>query len=351
MTGRASPAPIVMGLALRLRMDALHWAHPSRRCLARAANEASLGAGVRLLAVYSLGLGIPFVLAAVAIRPFLSFFQRFRRHLGLMEKIMGVLLVLTGIAFLNVVDWFTITTLGQWLIDTFPGLMKLEDWITPDDLQDELRRRAPRTWSAQIDLMAATVPQPIALTIAGSDSSGGAGIQADLKTFTALGVYGASVITALTAQNTHGVTAIHAIPGDMITAQLRAVATDLKINAVKTGMLGDRATVEVVIAGLREFRLAPLVVDPVMVATSGDVLLAPDAVSAVRRELIPLADLITPNLHEAAHLLDRPAACSMTEMEDQARRLLDLGAKAALVKGRTPGRRRGHRRARRRQRR
>ncbi len=94
----------------------------------------------------------------------------------------------------------------------------------------------------------------------------------------------------------------------MITAQLRAVATDLKINAVKTGMLGDRATVEVVTAGLREFRLAPLVVDPVMVATSGDVLLAPDAVSAVRRELIPLADLITPNLHEAAHLLDRPAA-------------------------------------------
>ena len=181
--------------------------------------------------------------------------------------------------------------------------------------------------------MAGNVPQPIALTIAGSDSSGGAGIQADLKTFTALGVYGASVITALTAQNTHGVTAIHAIPGEMITAQLRAVATDLAINAVKTGMLGDRATVEVVTAGLREFRLAPLVVDPVMVATSGDVLLSPDAVSAVRRELIPLADLITPNLHEAAHLLDRPAAVSITDMEDQARRLLDLGAKAALVKG------------------
>jgi cytochrome c-type biogenesis protein len=113
--------------------------------LALAANEASLGAGVRLLAVYSLGLGIPFVLAAVAIRPFLSFLQRFRRHLGLMEKIMGVLLVLTGIAFLNVVDWFSITTLGQWLIETFPGLMKLEDWITPDGLQDEIRRHAPGT--------------------------------------------------------------------------------------------------------------------------------------------------------------------------------------------------------------
>lgn len=111
--------------------------------LALAANEASLGAGVRLLAVYSLGLGIPFVLAAVAIRPFLSFFQRFRRHLGLMEKIMGVLLVLTGIAFLNIVDWFSITTIGQWLIETFPGLMKLEEWITPSGLQDEIRRHTP----------------------------------------------------------------------------------------------------------------------------------------------------------------------------------------------------------------
>jgi hydroxymethylpyrimidine/phosphomethylpyrimidine kinase len=181
--------------------------------------------------------------------------------------------------------------------------------------------------------MAGTKPQSIALTIAGSDSSGGAGIQADLKTFTALGVYGASVITAITAQNTHGVTAIHAIPGEMITAQLAAVATDLKINAIKTGMLGDRATVEIVTAGLREFRLAPVVVDPVMVATSGDVLLAPDAISAVRHDLIPLADLITPNLHEAAYLLDMSVAHSITDMEYQARRLLDLGAGAALVKG------------------
>jgi cytochrome c-type biogenesis protein len=107
--------------------------------LAIAANEASLGAGVRLLAVYSLGLGVPFVLAAVAIRPFLSFLARFRRHLGVMEKIMGALLVLTGIAFLNVFDWFSIQTLGQWLIETFPGLARIEEALTPGTLQQDLR--------------------------------------------------------------------------------------------------------------------------------------------------------------------------------------------------------------------
>ncbi|HEX2843029.1 cytochrome c biogenesis protein CcdA [Hyphomicrobium sp.] len=111
--------------------------------LALAANEASLGAGVRLLAVYSLGLGIPFVLAAVAIRPFLSFMQRFRRHLGLMEKIMGALLVLTGIAFLNVFDWFSIQALGQWLIETFPGLARVEELMTPEKLQQDLRNFTP----------------------------------------------------------------------------------------------------------------------------------------------------------------------------------------------------------------
>jgi len=111
--------------------------------LALAANEASLGAGVRLLAVYSLGLGIPFVLAAIAIRPFLSFMQRFRRHLGLMEKIMGVLLVLTGIAFLNVFDWFSIQALGQWLIETFPGLARIEEWMMPEKLQQDLRDFQP----------------------------------------------------------------------------------------------------------------------------------------------------------------------------------------------------------------
>jgi cytochrome c-type biogenesis protein len=107
--------------------------------LALAANEASLGAGVRLLAVYSLGLGIPFVMAAVAIRPFLSFMQRFRRHLGLMEKIMGLLLVLTGIAFLNLFDWFSIQSFGQWLIETFPGLARIEEHMTPETLQQDLR--------------------------------------------------------------------------------------------------------------------------------------------------------------------------------------------------------------------
>ncbi len=111
--------------------------------LALAANEASLGAGVRLLAVYSLGLGIPFVLAAVAIRPFLSFMQRFRRHLSLMEKIMGALLVLTGIAFLNVFDWFSIQAIGQWLIETFPGLARVEELMTPEKLQQDLRNFTP----------------------------------------------------------------------------------------------------------------------------------------------------------------------------------------------------------------
>ncbi|MBN8912855.1 MAG: cytochrome c biogenesis protein CcdA [Rhizobiales bacterium] len=111
--------------------------------LALAANEASLGAGVRLLAVYSLGLGIPFILAAVAIRPFLAFMQRFRRHLGTMEKIMGVLLVLTGIAFLNVFDWFSIQSIGQWLIETFPGLARIEELMTPEKLQQDLRNLTP----------------------------------------------------------------------------------------------------------------------------------------------------------------------------------------------------------------
>jgi cytochrome c-type biogenesis protein len=111
--------------------------------LALAANEASLGAGVRLLAVYSAGLGIPFILAAIAIRPFLSFMQRFRRHFRLLEQVMGVLLVLTGIAFLNVIDWFSIQALGQWLIETFPGLARIEDLVLPGKLQQELRNLVP----------------------------------------------------------------------------------------------------------------------------------------------------------------------------------------------------------------
>lgn len=177
-----------------------------------------------------------------------------------------------------------------------------------------------------------TVP-PIALTIAGSDSSGGAGIQADLKTFTALGVYGASVIAALTAQNTKGVYGVLAVPPDFIARQIDAVAADLAVTAVKTGMLGDAATVAAVCDGLERHRLGTLVVDPVMVATSGDVLLAPDAIELVRRRLIPKAALITPNLAEAARLLDTPEASTVGEMEVQAARLLGLGSAAVLVKG------------------
>ncbi|MCB1519681.1 MAG: bifunctional hydroxymethylpyrimidine kinase/phosphomethylpyrimidine kinase [Hyphomicrobiaceae bacterium] len=178
----------------------------------------------------------------------------------------------------------------------------------------------------------ATTP-PIALTIAGSDSSGGAGIQADIKTFTALGVYGASAITALTAQNTRGVAAVHAVPPAFITAQLDAVCDDLAIAATKTGMLGDSATVAAVADGVVRWRLSPLVVDPVMVATSGAALLAPDAVEAVAKRLFPLAALVTPNLHEAATLLSKGPAGCIAEMEMQALALLDFGPQAVLLKG------------------
>ena len=181
--------------------------------------------------------------------------------------------------------------------------------------------------------MADAAQTPVALTIAGSDSSGGAGIQADLKTFTALGVYGASVLTALTAQSTRGVTAILPVPAEFVTQQIDAVAGDLRIAAVKTGMLNDRATVLAVVAGVRRHALHPLVVDPVMVATSGDMLLQPDAVEAVRRDLLPLADVITPNLAEAARLLGLPVAADESEMEAQAQALLALGPMAVLLKG------------------
>jgi hydroxymethylpyrimidine/phosphomethylpyrimidine kinase len=175
--------------------------------------------------------------------------------------------------------------------------------------------------------------RPIALTIAGSDSSGGAGLQADLKTFSALGVYGASVITALTAQNTLGVQAVQGVPPDFVTAQIASVAGDLAIGASKTGMLGDRVTVAVVAEAIGRYNLHPVVVDPVMVSTSGDVLLAPDAVEAVRRLMIPLADVLTPNLAEAAGLLDGREALSEDEQREQAQRLLELGARAVLLKG------------------
>ncbi len=174
---------------------------------------------------------------------------------------------------------------------------------------------------------------PIALTIAGSDSSGGAGIQADLKTFTALGVYGASVIAALTAQNTRGVSGVLAVPADFITAQIDAVAADLKVRATKTGMLGEAAAVVAVCEGLERHHLGALVVDPVMVATSGDVLLAADAIGVVTSRLIPKATVMTPNLAEAARLLGARPATSLADMESQARDLLALGSGAVLLKG------------------
>lgn len=174
---------------------------------------------------------------------------------------------------------------------------------------------------------------PVALTIAGSDSSGGAGIQADLKTFAALGVYGASVITALTAQNTRGVRAIHPVPPDMIAAQCDAVFDDLKVMAVKIGMLGGRETVEAVAGSLQRWTPGHVVLDPVMAATSGDRLAAPDAVVALCTRLIPAASIITPNLPEAAALLDEPVASSPGAIESQGRRLISLGCPFVLIKG------------------
>jgi hydroxymethylpyrimidine/phosphomethylpyrimidine kinase len=178
---------------------------------------------------------------------------------------------------------------------------------------------------------------PIALTVAGSDSSGGAGIQADLKTFTALGVYGASVITALTAQNTHGVAAVEAVRPDFVLAQLDAVLSDLDVTALKTGMLANAAIVVAVARRLRnhaqDARALPLIVDPVMVATSGDVLLATDAVDAVREELAPLAALLTPNLAEAAQLLGTTMAHDEAAAQAQVAALFARCRCPVLLKG------------------
>jgi hydroxymethylpyrimidine/phosphomethylpyrimidine kinase len=174
---------------------------------------------------------------------------------------------------------------------------------------------------------------PIALTIAGSDSSGGAGIQADLKSFAARGVYGASVITALTAQNTSGVSGIHAVPPEFVTAQIDAVFSDLDVGAVKIGMVAEPPVIDAIVAGLRRWSPKHVVLDPVMVATSGDRLLAAEAVEALRARLIPLASVITPNLLEAAALLDEPVAATEAAVEEQGRRLLTMGCEAVLIKG------------------
>jgi hydroxymethylpyrimidine/phosphomethylpyrimidine kinase len=173
---------------------------------------------------------------------------------------------------------------------------------------------------------------PVALTIAGSDSSGGAGIQADLKTFQAFRVFGTSAITAITAQNTLGVAAVHAVPADMVRAQVHAVATDLVPAACKTGMLATRELVEVVAESIVAERLPNYVLDPVMVATSGDRLLADDAQSAVLERLLPLCAVVTPNLDEAAILVGRPVR-NEHDMRTAAETLVQRGARAALVKG------------------
>ena len=172
----------------------------------------------------------------------------------------------------------------------------------------------------------------IALTIAGSDSSGGAGIQADLKTFAAFGVYGASAITALTAQNTVGVRSIADVDPQFVANQIDAIVEDLEVGAAKTGMLARVAVIEAVADRLRTHRLPYLVVDPVMVATSGDVLLEPEALTALREKILPLATLLTPNLREAEILTGRPVT-NPAQMRDAARTLIESGVRAVLVKG------------------
>lgn len=174
---------------------------------------------------------------------------------------------------------------------------------------------------------------PRCLTIATSDSGGGAGIQADLKTFSALGVYGASVITALTAQNTLGVQGIHDVPPDFVAAQIDSVFSDLAVRAVKIGMLSQPAVIKAVTAGLARHGARTVVLDPVMVAASGDRLLRPEAIATLRERLLPQALLVTPNLPEAAALLDEPVAESEDAVRAQAERLRALGSRAVLIKG------------------
>lgn len=171
-----------------------------------------------------------------------------------------------------------------------------------------------------------------ALTIAGSDSGAGAGIQADLKTFASLGVYGTSVITAITAQNTVGVTQLLDLPPELVAAQIDAVIKDIGTHALKTGMLSNAAIIEVVAAKIKEYHLENLVVDPVMVAKSGDLLLRRDAIEALRSCLLPLAATVTPNLPEATELTGIQVS-NEREIKEAAKRILGMGAKSVVVKG------------------
>ena len=171
-----------------------------------------------------------------------------------------------------------------------------------------------------------------AMTIAGSDSGGGAGIQADLKTFSALGVYGTSALTAITAQNTLGVTAVLELPPDLVAAQIDAILSDIGTDAVKTGMLANSRIIQVVADKVKEHGLTNLVVDPVMVAKGGDRLLQEEAVEALRNLLIPLATVVTPNLPEAAVLVGRSVE-SLEDARQAARDIVAMGAKGVVVKG------------------
>jgi hydroxymethylpyrimidine/phosphomethylpyrimidine kinase len=175
-----------------------------------------------------------------------------------------------------------------------------------------------------------TVPR--ALSIAGSDSGGGAGIQADIKTFSALGAFAMTAITAVTAQNTAGVFGVVELSPEFVAQQIDVVVADIGVDAVKTGMLSSAPIIEAVADRVRHHRLARLVVDPVMIAKSGAPLLRPEAIEALRAALLPLADVVTPNLHEARVLTGRPIA-TLREMEDAARRIADLGPRHVVVKG------------------
>jgi len=177
-----------------------------------------------------------------------------------------------------------------------------------------------------------TLRIPRALSIAGSDSGGGAGIQADVKTFSALGAFAMTAITAVTAQNTTGVFGVIDLPPEFVARQIDAVVTDIGVDAVKTGMLSTAPIIEAVADRIRHHRLARLVVDPVMIAKSGAPLLRPDAMEALCTVLLPLADVVTPNLHEARAITGRPVA-TLREMEDAARRIRDLGPRHVVVKG------------------
>jgi hydroxymethylpyrimidine/phosphomethylpyrimidine kinase len=174
---------------------------------------------------------------------------------------------------------------------------------------------------------------PVALTIAGSDTIGGAGIQADLKTFAALKVYGTTAITALTAQNTKGVSAINEAPADFVKSQIDAVMSDLPVAAIKIGMTASLPIVEAIADRLTYWQPKNVVLDPVMIATSGDRLLADGAIDAIRQQLMPLASLVTPNLPEAAALLDDQVAQTEDDIAYQGRRILKFGVPAVLIKG------------------